>query len=194
MSLSTRAISNTEVVQPTLSRAVQNVVVILIGLIIAIGMSSFRKEPNVQMMRDSRDICHSSLEEDSRREQCQDWDVKFLQLNHAMRSPSLYYDGLDLLIASGSWQQIEMCALGWQHLQWFRYARILHFSSHGSGILLLNIFAKVMALEHCNARLHSCRIPVWHSEIVLVCCSPMIVFFAIIGISCKPKIPEAHTH
>ncbi|ORY09164.1 Sodium:solute symporter family-domain-containing protein [Clohesyomyces aquaticus] len=52
-----------------------------------------------------------------------------------------------------------------------------------------------LALEHRNAGVYSSRLhngvsgPFWFAA----GCSPMIVFFAVLGISCKRKIPEAHT-
>ena len=121
-------------------------------------------------MKDSHDICHPSLEEDSRREQCQDWNVRTLQLNHAIRLRCSCYNTRNLLTVLGSWQQIETCGRGWQPLRWFRYTWLLHISFGGSGILLLTVSAKVVALEHCNARLHTRRIPLWDRGTVLVCC------------------------
>ena len=43
-------------------------------------------------------------------------------------------------------------------------------SARGFEFSLLIGFTKVMALEHCYARLHPRRIPIWGGGTILVCC------------------------
>ena len=86
MSLSTRAASGAEassrneVVKPALSQAVGYVVVVVIGLVIAFSLSkSLRISELIADLIFSHDVCYQTFEENCRRRQQEDRNVRLLR-------------------------------------------------------------------------------------------------------------------